>query len=136
MSKYCPKHGSHNCQKCADEILALGIQCDKDRIATLTAELAEAREQRDSLRDECERLREALEKAIQHIDTNSQEGIDVRDSLEAIATGGSHDSRANIEPWYGHKFSQMPGGVWVCDCGYKLYDGPDSAANVKRGPHV
>lgn len=32
----------------------------KAMCATLTAELAEAREQRDSLRDECERLREAL----------------------------------------------------------------------------
>ena len=32
---YYHKHGRHNCQACIDELVSLGIQADKDRIAEL-----------------------------------------------------------------------------------------------------
>lgn len=38
---YCHKHGRHNCQACIDELVSLGIQADKDRIAELEAKVAE-----------------------------------------------------------------------------------------------
>jgi len=39
--KYCHTHRQHNCTTCADEILSLGIQADKDRIAELESDVAE-----------------------------------------------------------------------------------------------
>ena len=38
---YCHKHGRHNCQVCIDELVSIGIQADKDRIAELEARIAE-----------------------------------------------------------------------------------------------
>lgn len=37
---YCHTHSKYDCQTCADEILSLGIQADKDRIAALESEVA------------------------------------------------------------------------------------------------
>jgi len=37
---YCHTHSAYDCQTCADEILSLGIQVDKDRIAALESEVA------------------------------------------------------------------------------------------------
>lgn len=36
---YCHTHSKYDCQTCADEILSLGIQSDKDRIAALEREI-------------------------------------------------------------------------------------------------
>lgn len=36
---YCHTHSRHDCQTCADEILSLGIQADKDEIARLRNQL-------------------------------------------------------------------------------------------------
>lgn len=36
---YCHTHGKYDCPTCADEILSLGIQSDKDRIAALEREI-------------------------------------------------------------------------------------------------
>ena len=41
---YCHTHSKYDCQTCADEILSLGIQADKDRIAALERELERLRE--------------------------------------------------------------------------------------------
>ena len=40
---YCHTHSAYDCQTCADEILSLGIQVDKDRIAALELENKELR---------------------------------------------------------------------------------------------
>ncbi len=40
---YCHTHSAYDCQTCADEILSLGIQADKDRIAALELENKELR---------------------------------------------------------------------------------------------
>jgi len=44
---YCHKHGqglaTGRCEKCDDEVIALGIQVDKDRIALLEDALKDAR---------------------------------------------------------------------------------------------
>jgi hypothetical protein len=37
---YCHTHSAYDCQTCADEILSLGIQVDKDRIKWLESEVA------------------------------------------------------------------------------------------------
>ena len=37
---YCHTHSAYDCQTCADEILSLGIQADKDRIKWLESEVA------------------------------------------------------------------------------------------------
>ena len=37
---YCHTHSKYDCQTCADEILSLGIQADKDRIKWLESEVA------------------------------------------------------------------------------------------------
>ena len=37
---YCHTHSKYDCQTCADEILSLGIQVDKDRIKWLESEVA------------------------------------------------------------------------------------------------
>ena len=37
---YCHTHSKYDCPTCADEILSLGIQADKDRIAALESEVA------------------------------------------------------------------------------------------------
>ena len=37
---YCHKHRRHNCQTCIDELVSLGIQADKERIAALEATVA------------------------------------------------------------------------------------------------
>jgi hypothetical protein len=47
---YCHTHSAYDCQTCADEILSLGIQVDKDRIAALEREL-------ERLRKDAERYR-------------------------------------------------------------------------------
>ena len=47
---YCHTHSAYDCQTCADEILSLGIQADKDRIAALEREL-------ERLRKDAERYR-------------------------------------------------------------------------------
>ena len=39
--RYCHDHSKYDCQQCADEILSLGIQADKDEIASLRRQLAE-----------------------------------------------------------------------------------------------
>ena len=36
---YCHKHRRHNCQTCIDELVSLGIQEDKERIAALNRRL-------------------------------------------------------------------------------------------------
>ena len=36
---YCHKHRRHNCQTCIDELVSLGIQEDKERIAELEAKM-------------------------------------------------------------------------------------------------
>ena len=41
---YCHTHSAYDCPTCADEILSLGIQGDKDRIAALERELERLRE--------------------------------------------------------------------------------------------
>ena len=41
---YCHTHSKYDCPTCADEILSLGIQADKDRIAALERELERLRE--------------------------------------------------------------------------------------------
>lgn len=41
LKKYCHKHSSYNCNACMDELVALGIQADKDRIAALEKEVYE-----------------------------------------------------------------------------------------------
>ena len=40
---YCHTHSKYDCPTCADEILSLGIQADKDRIAALELENKELR---------------------------------------------------------------------------------------------
>ena len=70
---YCHTHSAYDCQTCADEILSLGIQADKDRIKWLesevarleacAAELATLREKAamvDELRKRAERMQKAL----------------------------------------------------------------------------
>ena len=47
---YCHTHSKYDCQTCADEILSLGIQVDKDRLAALEREL-------ERLRKDAERYR-------------------------------------------------------------------------------
>lgn len=37
---YCHTHSKYDCPTCADEILSLGIQADKDRIKWLESEVA------------------------------------------------------------------------------------------------
>lgn len=48
---YCHTHSKYDCQTCADEILSLGIQADKDRIAALERELERMR--KDAELGEC-----------------------------------------------------------------------------------
>ena len=51
---YCHTHSKYDCPTCADEILSLGIQADKDRIAALERELERLRkdaEKRDARED-------------------------------------------------------------------------------------
>lgn len=66
-------------------------------IATLTAELAEAREQRDSLRDECERLREALREIAEWTDRYTAPGHPIstaaRRALSASGREVENDGR-------------------------------------------
>ena len=38
---YCHKHRRHNCQTCIDELVSLGIQEDKERIAALESKVAD-----------------------------------------------------------------------------------------------
>lgn len=48
---YCHTHSKYDCPTCADEILSLGIQVDKDRIAALERELERLR--KDAELGEC-----------------------------------------------------------------------------------
>ncbi len=58
---YCHTHSKYDCQTCADEILSLGIQVDKDRIAALEREL-------ERLRKDAERYRWLRDDAFEHSD--------------------------------------------------------------------
>lgn len=60
FGNYCHKHSKgmySRCQDCIDELTALGIQSDKDKIAELDAEVRELRNANSLLREENERLR-------------------------------------------------------------------------------
>jgi len=46
---YCHTHSKYDCPTCADEILSLGIQSDKDRIAALELENKELRAENKEL---------------------------------------------------------------------------------------
>ena len=58
---YCHTHSKYDCPTCADEILSLGIQADKDRIAALEREL-------ERLRKDAERYRWLRDDAFEHSD--------------------------------------------------------------------
>ena len=48
---YCHTHSKYDCPTCADEILSLGIQADKDRIAALERELERLRKDAENWRN-------------------------------------------------------------------------------------
>ena len=62
---YCHTHSAYDCQTCADEILSLGIQVDKDRIAALERELERLR--KDAMVDELQKRAERMQKALSDI---------------------------------------------------------------------
>ena len=78
---YCHTHSKYDCPTCADEILSLGIQADKDRIAALEREL-------ERLRKDAERYRwlrdgnDNKKSAACHIAVNCY-GLEWDDAIDA-----------------------------------------------------
>ena len=65
---YCHKHGqglaTGRCEKCDDEVISLGIQADKDRIALLEDALKDARSALLYVRETYEMKKEELVKVL------------------------------------------------------------------------
>ena len=79
---YCHTHSAYDCQTCADEILSLGIQVDKDRIAALERELERLRKKLASAEREREQSNARLHEVAVACATAERERDDAHEIID------------------------------------------------------